>query len=151
MTKKRDFLRRAQNLLEKPRAAISVVMVGISAQHMAMKPGTTPDEQRQAAIDQIGQIEEWREDSKRRARDVATGRPSPPAPTGQILSNAARGTEDTLKRDKRYTPPQPPRQGQEPRYDLYPPNREGRRQAQREARRASEAVSQRRRSTDRQR
>ena len=34
MTKKRDSLRRAQNLLKKPRAVFSAVMVGITAQHM---------------------------------------------------------------------------------------------------------------------
>ncbi len=151
MTKKRDFARRVQNRLEKPRAVFSAVMLVIAAQRGAMRLDTTPDEQRKAANDEINLFAEWREKSKRRARDLATGRPSPPDPMGQTLGNTARRTEDTLKRDKRYTPPQPPRQGQEPRYDLFPPNREGRRQAQREARRASEAVSQRRRSTDRRR
>ena len=115
MTKKRDCLQGAQNLLKKPRAVFSAVMVGITARHMPMRPGTTPDEQRQATLDQITHIEEWHKRSQ--AAGTRCGNPAPLAPRPDRPNPQQHGPENkknTLKRDKRYTPPQPPRQGQEP-------------------------------------
>jgi hypothetical protein len=60
-------------------------------------------------------------------------KPQPPAPTAQPIRR------DNSRPNGRYTPPKPPHPPRTPNYGAHPNNREGRRAAEREARRAPQA------------
>jgi hypothetical protein len=94
--------------------------------HPPEQPGVIPESQKMLLKGEGADDIERQHKAERGSR-----RPQPPTPSAQPI----RPDNSRPQHDGRYTPPQPKRQPQPPNYEAHPPNREGRRAADREARR----------------
>ena len=95
--------------------------------HHPEQPGVIPESQKMLLKGEGADDIERQHKAERDSR-----RPQPPTPSAQPI----RPDNSPPQHHGRYTPPQPKRQPQPPNYKAHPPNREGRRAAEREASRA---------------